>query len=366
MPSVLHLTLASDAGGLSRYIIDLCLAVREKSYSCVVAGDLGVWQHQFDSSGVEYIPIPLKAGVRGFFESVSKLKSVTKQRKIDIIHTHYRRATKLGRWVQRSIDAPLLYTLHLSHIDVAGWRRWFSDFGDHTHCASADAREWLIGDARVPEDRISLIPHGVDTQRFSTTTPLEKARARRELGLNPGDVVYCYVGRLDDPKNEAWLLDVDQAAVSMGISNLKLLLMGEGPHEPMLRQRIASEGRADRIKLIGPGDVLPVYRASDLLVLPSQREGFSLVCAEAMSTGVPVLRTRTSGTSELVVENQTGRSTPINNASFVAAAVMLAPDRDLLAAMSPRAAAHIRKHFTFEQQVQSTLALYDRLTRARR
>ena len=42
-----------------------------------------------------------------------------------------------------------------------------------------------------------------------------------------------------------------------------------------------------------------------------RREGFSLVCAEAMCTGLPVLRTRTAGTRELILEDQTGVSTPI-------------------------------------------------------
>jgi glycosyltransferase involved in cell wall biosynthesis len=365
MLRVLHLTLASDAGGLSRYVIDLCSKVRDYGVSSVIAGDRGVWQGHFEQANLEYIHVPLKGGIRGFWQSVQLIKSAFKNRKIDLIHTHYRRATQLGRWVQRALDAPILYTLHLSHIEVSGWRRWFSDFGDHTHCASADAREWLVGDARVPEGRISLIPHGVDVERFSVTTPFQRALARQELGLKEHDVVLSFVGRLDDPKNEGWLLDVDEAAQKLGAGPVKILLMGEGPHEAELKRRVEQEGRLGRVMILGPGDPLTVYRASDLLVLPSAREGFSLVCAEAMSTGVPILRTRTSGTSELVAENQTGRSTPINRESFVAAAVMLASDRELLQRMRPTAAAHIRKHFTFEKQVRSTLELYNRLVMQR-
>jgi glycosyltransferase involved in cell wall biosynthesis len=365
--TVLHLTLASDAGGLSRYIIDLAAAMRVHGWNSVVAGDVGVWQDRFDDAGIEYIRVPLKSGLRGFLKSARIVREHLAGRPVHLLHAHYRRAVQLGRWLQRPLsrDARLqmLYTLHLSHIDVSGIRRWFSDFGDHTHCASVDAREWLVADAHVPEDRISLIPHGIDTDRFPVTTPDQRAAARRSLGLSDSDVVFCFAGRLDHPKNEEWLLDVDEAAVQAGVKHLRILLAGEGPHEAMLRQRIASEGRTGRVLVLGHRDVLPVYQASDLLCLPSEREGFSLVCAEAMSTGVPILRTRTSGTFELVVENRTGRSVPIHRSAFVAAALMLAQDRNLLRELGQGAARHVRQHFTFDKQVARTAELYAALSR---
>src|SRR5207247_1714441 len=84
-----------------------------------------------------------------------------------------------------------------------------------------------------------------------------------------------------------------------------------------LRRRIERENLKDRVFLLGHRDPLQSYRAADALLLPSIREGFSLVCAEAMSVGVPCLRTRTSGTSALIVENVTGRSVPIDHGAFV-------------------------------------------------
>ena len=101
--------------------------------------------------------------------------------------------------------------------------------------------------------------------------------------------------------------------------------------------------------------------ATDLLMLPSGREGFSLVCAEAMSVGVPVLRTRTSGVAETVVENVTGRSVPIDHDAFLNAAVVMLSDPDALARMGTAAARHVREHLTFDRQLAETVALYNRL-----
>ena len=283
----------------------------------------------------------------------------------DVIHAHYRRATLLGRRLQRRIGhrPPVLYTLHLSHLNVGGWRRLVSDFGDHTHAASADAVEWLVADARVPRGRITLIPHGVDVSRFARRTDAEKAAAREALGLPRGVPVAAFVGRFDNPKNETWCVDALLHAAAP--RDAHLLYAGEGPREAELRERVAAAGLSDRVKLLGHADPLPVYQAADVLLLPSGREGFSLVCAEAMGVGVPHVRTLTSGATELTIEGETGFAVPIEKrdafAATAARALALPPAK--LEAMGDAAAARVREHFTFARQIDQTLALYRRLTR---
>jgi len=115
---------------------------------------------------------------------------------------------------------------------------------------------------------------------------------------------------------------------------------------------------SDRVRLTGHQDPLPYYRAADAILLPSIREGFSLVCAEAMATGVPALRTRTSGTHELIQEGVTGRSTPIDHDAFVSAAVEFLKDGAALRQMGAAASRHVRETFTFEQQLSRTIDLY--------
>ena len=340
---VLHLTLAADAGGLSRYIVDLCVAMRDRGVESVVAGDAGAWDWAFAEAGVEYVRVPLKAGVGGLLKS----RRVLKGRQVDLIHTHYRRATLLGRLLRTG--APLLYTLHLSHLPVGGWRRVLSDFGDHSHVPSRDGYDWLTRDLRVPADRVSLIPHGVDTGRF---TPGD---TRTQFDLPPGATVACYVGRLDEPKNETWCLDALEG------SDACLLVAGEGPREGAFREQVDRRGLAGRVTMLGHADPLAVYRAADVLLLPSGREGFSLVCAEAMAVGVPHVRTRTSGHTELTVAGVTGWATAIERRAWVDAAKAALADRRKLRAMAGDCVRHVVGGFTFERQVGETLGLYERL-----
>lgn len=362
-PTVLHLLNASDAGGLTSYVLNVGSALMKDGWNVIVATDRGAWHDRLISGGFEVIELPITHGFIGFRKSVRMLRDQFGNRKIDLIHTHYRKSTHLARRFQKSKAlrdrSPILYTLHLSHINVKGWRRLFTDFGDHVHIASEDARQWLMRDVGISYDQITCIPHGVDPDKWPITTPADRAQARRELGIYSTATVMLYVGRLDHPKNESWVIDAHEQA-RRTIPNLETLIVGEGPNRQQLEARIK---KLEGIQLLGEQNPLSVYRAADLFVLASEREGFSYVCAEAMSTGLPILRTRTTGTSETVIENVTGRSVPIDHDQFLNAATEMLRDQNRLGKMGENAARLVREKLTFDRQIQRTLELYQRLTK---
>jgi glycosyltransferase involved in cell wall biosynthesis len=80
-----------------------------------------------------------------------------------------------------------------------------------------------------------------------------------------------------------------------------------------------------------------------------------------MCAGLPVLRTRTSGTKELIVEGATGRSVAIDRTEFIRGSIAFLSDRAALQRMGDSAAEHIRSNFTFDRQLSQTLALYQSL-----
>ena len=354
---ILHLTAGSDAGGLSRYIFDLSFAMHAKGHKVAVAGQRGAWHWLFDTAPFPWIDVPLKGGFFALKKSARILSKWIDEHPIDLLHIHYRKCSIVGRRIQKNHPVPMLYTLHLSNLSLKWPWSHFSDFGDHTHVASKEAREWLVTEAKVPQELISVLPHGIDPRRFPIANEETKAAAKEALGLSPTDLVATYVGRMDSPKNEEWMLDVaDQSRDRL--PNLKIVLVGEGPHEIMLRRRVSQMKLEKRVVLLGHRDPMPIYHAADALLLPSLREGFSLVCAEAMSTGIPVLRTRTAGTDALVVENATGKSVPIDHDAFVTAAIEFLSDQAALQRMGKLAAVHVHQHFTFDRQLNDTIDLY--------
>lgn len=351
---ILHLVAASDAGGVSRYLLDLCGAMQAQGHQVMIAGERGAWHAKFERVGLVWLEIPVKGGLLSQWKSLSALRALLNAQPVDVIHAHYRRATILGRKLQAHWPIPLLYTLHLSHMPMTWGRRWFTDFGDHVHVASLQAKRWLIDEKFASEDEISYIPHGVDPAKFPEASEQDRVSARARFGLPDDATVAAYVGRLDWPKNEGWLLDVVQKA------DCHLLVAGGGPHEEQFKK--SSDRFGNRVHLLGELDnPLPVYQAADAVLLPSQREGFSYVNAEAMSVGTPMFRTHTSGAEELIEQDVTGKYVPIEREAFVSVAVQFLSDREKLAQMRSRCAATVREKFTLLSQIEKTIDLYRKL-----
>lgn len=356
---ILHLTAGSDAGGLSQYIYNISLAMHERGHTVAVAGERGAWHWLFEKAPFPWIDLPLKGSPIALWRASHMLRRWLDANNVDVLHTHYRRATLVARRVQKQFTLPILYTVHLSDLSLNWPRRMFSDFGDHTHVASTEARRWCIEDAHVPEQNVTLIHHGIDVNKFPLADDATRLAARQKFNLPSDALVAGFVGRLDDPKNEDWLLDL-----AARVTNLHLLMAAEGPHEPQVRAKISRLRLSARVHLLGTTNPLPVYRASDVTLLPSWREGFSLVTAESMSVGTPVLRTRTAGASDLILENHTGRITPIDHDAFIAAAInMLTRPVSDLRAMGQRGSQHVQQNFTFDKQLQATLSLYRRIAK---
>jgi glycosyltransferase involved in cell wall biosynthesis len=362
---ILHLTNATEAGGLSQYLLDLCAGLHQRGIDVAVGGSPGAWHRKFTSAPWPWFYLPLSAGQPDGMplgSAVQDLRRHLEAHPVDVLHTHYRRATWIARRAARKMNIPILYTLHLSGIPIRGWRRWFSDFGDHAHAPSADARRWLIEEARYPADRITLIPHGIDAVKFPHRDAAAKSAARAALGISDSALVAVFAARLDVPKNPEWMVDLADASRS-ALPDLLILMAGAGPNYTPLKADIEKRNLGSRIRLLGEQEVLPIYQAADALLLPSLREGFGLVCAEAMCTGIPVLRTFTSGTQELIVEGVTGSAVSIDREAFIAGAIKFLSDRPGLERMGDAAAVHIRKNFPLEKQIESTIELYKSLKR---
>jgi glycosyltransferase involved in cell wall biosynthesis len=370
--SVLHLTSGSDAGGVSRYIHDLSCAMHAQGHRVTVAGERSHWHDLFLRSPIAWHELPLKGGPLKLFQCLKPLRSLLQETRADLIHVHYRKPALLARRVAPAFKVPILYTLHLTDISMTGPMRLLTDLGDHTHAPSQAARDWLIHEARIDPERITLIPHGIDPHRFPQATEHSRAKARTALNLPPNATVAAFVGRFDQPKNVLWMLDVltaSQARTTPGTTSnqppLHLLFMGQGPDEQALRNQIACHRWQRHAQILPYDNPLTVYHAADALLLPSSREGFSLVCAEALSAGCPVLRTATAGHHEQIIQGVTGSVTAIDRTAFARAAALFLADRPALARMGAAAAEHVRRHLTFQQQLDDTLKLYHSLLSAR-
>jgi glycosyltransferase involved in cell wall biosynthesis len=186
-------------------------------------------------------------------------------------------------------------------------------------CATSEAsRAGVAAAGGLDADAVAILPIPVDTDVF---TPEDDDTWLRRLDAP----VVAFVGRADDPRKNARLLLDAAPLLRTRVPDARLRLIGAAPAGPL----------PDGVEATGPVDsVAEELRTASLFVLPSWQEGFGIVAAEALASGVPVLSTRSGGPEELVRASGGGRLLDTYEPEELAdAAAGLLGDGDTLARM---------------------------------
>lgn len=211
---------------------------------------------------------------------------------------------------------------------------------------------WL----RPLADKCTVVPLGIDVQRFSQPQPERVASIRERF---PGPRL-LFVGRLRYYKGLDYLIQ------AMREVDATLLIVGTGPEAARLERLCRELGVAHKVHFLGDvsDDHLPAYyQAADIFVLPSSHrsEAFGIVLLEAMAAGTPLITTELgTGTSWVNQDGVTGLVVPPRDASALARAIqrMLA-DESLRRTMAARAQARARTEFDLPVLVERVLGVYD-------
>lgn len=211
----------------------------------------------------------------------------------------------------------------------------------------------LLMNAGLPAGRVHPIYNGIDFHCFTTG---DSTSVRRELGLPEKAHVILFVGNFYDIKNPHLL--VEAHARLCAESDCHLVLIGDGPLAPALRQTAARLGTTDRVTFAGRRDAPTVARymqAADVLALPSRNEGVPNVILEAFACGLPVVASRVGGIPEVHNAAELGRLFPEGNLDELAGAL-----RSVLQAPVARERIHAHaRQFSWER----TTSAYDELLR---
>jgi glycosyltransferase involved in cell wall biosynthesis len=171
----------------------------------------------------------------------------------------------------------------------------------------------------VPAGRLQVIANGVPPPEV----PLPAREAvRRELGFE--GFVVTSIGRFIPLKR------FDRLITAVGrlrdrVPEVRLLLIGSGPSEPVLRAHAEAAGMADRVRFAGRlphAEVMRHLRGSDLFALVSTHEGFSHVLLEAMQAGVPAIATDVGGNRETLEDGRCGRLLASAEPDAIAAGIL--------------------------------------------
>jgi glycosyltransferase involved in cell wall biosynthesis len=230
-------------------------------------------------------------------------------------------------------------------------------------CVSEGVRRFSRDLGGWPDDRLTVIPNGIDVALFDfdAVDPVP----RDSLEIPPGSFLVLYVGRLHVQKGLPILLDAfEQVIDSRPDHDCHLALAGDGPERDRLQNRVEGTSRLrGRVHLLGPrSDVPALLKAADLLVLPSIWEGMPNAVLEAMASRRAVVATRVEGSEDLVEPGKTGWLVPPGDPDALARALLdAASDRVRLRHFGELGRARVESKFTIEETVLGYERLWARI-----
>lgn len=313
--NVLHLRDTYEIGGPGKTILETHRHIDPER----VRLQLAVFQTRSEHGDTPFVAAARDGGLpvhvlRGFNQYDPKLirgvVDLVGAAGIDIVHAHevksdviallaalWRRVpivTTLHGWIGSDIRSRALIALD-KHIV-----RWF----DRVIVVSRSIHD-EVHRAGVPAKRICLLHNAIVVDRYRR---VGRRGALAELaGREVEPPLIASIGRLSPEKGHADLIEALGILARRG-RLVSTILIGDGPERVRLTQRVHALGLDGRVFLPGhlsrPQDIL---EETDLMVLPSHTEGLPNVALEALAMEVPVLATHVGGTSEVIVDGETGR-----------------------------------------------------------
>lgn len=246
------------------------------------------------------------------FTKWHKVKKLLQEEQIDLVHAHGTRANSNVFWAARSLDIPVIYTVHAwsFHDDQAAWMKKVRILSEKYLTSrmnvniSVSESNKQSGKKYITRFDSVVINNGIDHKKFAPARDYKNIR--KELGICPEAILVLFIARFTMHKQPLMLIRAFAEAVKQ-LPQLKLLMVGEGDEKQKALQLVKDFGIEDNV-CFQPfrHDVPDILAAADIFVLPSLWEGLPIGLLEAMAMGKAVIGTRVDGTREVIQHNVNG------------------------------------------------------------
>jgi glycosyltransferase involved in cell wall biosynthesis len=295
------------------------------------------------------------------------LKSVVRERAIDIVHSHDYKTNLLAWLLSRRTDIIPLATSH-------GWsgfsakeryvyypveKRLLARF-PRVIAVSNRIKAELVGRGADP-NRVTVLLNGIDPDAFRRR-PETVAGIRAANGFDSGDIVLGAVGRLEREKRYDLLIDAF-ARLAAAHPRLRLAFVGDGTLAGALKEQAQRLGVGDAVRFLGHRlDVASLYHAFDLFVQSSETEGTPNAVLEAMAMETPIVATDVGGTREIAFPGEHAIIVaPLDVEALSAGIERALADPAGTAARAAAARRRIETDLSFDARTRRLEAIYEEL-----
>ena len=367
MLKILQLIPTLDRSGAEKQMVLLAKGLPADRFNVEVAAltRTGPLEGELKAAGIPVTTI----GKRLKFDpqAISRLVRLLRSGRFDVLQTWIFAANTYGRIAARIAKVPVVITTEMA-VDL--WKGETERFIDRRLAHSCDR---LVGNSQavidyyralgVPEDRLMMIYSGINEEE---PPPVDPALVRAEFGFAADAPLVLFAGRLAEQKRVDDLLKaLDVLQQVQG--DVRTLIAGDGPLRSRLEELAYLYHLGDRVRFLGHREDVPrLLAAADLVVLPSAYEGLPNLVLEAMLFRKPIVATAAPGTTEVVLDGQTGVLVPIGNPPLLARAIRdVVRDGALAQRLGQAGREHVVAHFANQTMIDRFAALYEELAAAK-
>ena len=298
-----------------------------------------------------------------------KVKKLIKENQIDIIHAHGTRANSNVFWAAKSLDIPLIYTIHgwSFHDDQKPLVKKFRILSEKFLTSRASLNISVSesnkqsGQKYIRSFSSTVVNNGIDQDKFNPAKSFTSIR--QELGIDKNTTLLLFIARFTAHKQPLTLIRAF-ADVVKKIPALRLLMVGDGDEKSTALNLVKELSLEENIIFLPfRQDVPAILKAADIFILPSLWEGLPIGLLEAMSMGKAVIATRVDGTSEIVKHRDNGYLIDVNNLqqNLAEAIILLASDSNLRQQFGANAIETVKHHFNAASMTRQIENIYTSL-----
>jgi glycosyltransferase involved in cell wall biosynthesis len=355
---ILHSEAATSFGGQEQYIYRMMLAMRDRGHvlEAVCQPHAQLTQRLRDEGFT--VHTTYMDGPVNFVKSMTKINSVLRSGRFDILNTHSRRDTIVAGCAGRLAGTPLIVrTRHLAN--KVGSLLSYTVIPHRVTTASDFVRRGLI-ERGVPPSYVATVYPAVDMPPL----PGDESTLRTELRLAQNDIVVGCVAVMRAQKGHRNLIDALEPLIRER-PNVHLVLVGGGsPIFEEVQAYVAEKGLQKRVHLMGARrDVPNLLAGFDIFALATRKEASGTVFVEAGAAGLPVVGTNVDGVPEMMQDGVSGMLVPLDDTEALTEALKrLIDDPGLRHQMGQAGLKFCREsgNFSLAAMVQRIEACYNR------
>lgn len=351
-----------DVGGAEQLALTLADHLRRRGFASLICciEEPGMLAEAAKRRDIEVHALHLADA--GKFASYRSFCKLLRARRPAVVHSHNLKPYHFGAWARLTgAAAGHVHTRHgafLRDRSSASRYRLLNRWSDQIFAVSESVRVELTEVAGLSDDKIRVLPNGVDTELFCPSA--SKSALRCELGLSGDCLAVVVAARLSPEKDLTTLLRAF-AIVTRSLANAELWIAGYGPELEKLRAFSRELGVDQKTRFLGPrSDVHRLLAAADVFALSSVAEGLPVSLLEAAACGLPLVATRVGDNERVINPPAGGRIVNPRAPEELATALLeILRDEPARERMGRAARQHVVERFGLEQMVSGYVRAYE-------